>query len=72
MSESRLFVAHDPIAELLDDMALIGAHWTRNRDKGRSPSAIRAAMILVARDLVALCDQANQLQSPGQSQENQK
>jgi len=46
----------DPVADLLDDMALIGVHWTRNRENGRMPNGIRSAMMMIARDLVAMAE----------------
>lgn len=47
-----LTVLHDPVADTLDDLAALGEHWTRNRARGRMPNGIRAAMVLVARELV--------------------
>ena len=53
----------DPVADALDDMAALGLHWTRNRERGRMPGGIRAAMILVARELLAHEDlQAREMQ----------
>ena len=37
----------DPVADALDDMAALGQHWTRSRERGRMPNGIRAAMLLV-------------------------
>lgn len=54
MDELQMF--HDPIADALDDMAALGEHWKRNRDKGRMPSAIRQAMLLVAREVLTMAD----------------
>lgn len=48
-----LRVVPDPVADLLDDLAVLSAHWTRNRERGRMPKAIRLAMLLTAADLVA-------------------
>jgi hypothetical protein len=47
------------VADALDDMAALGLHWTRNRERGRMPSGIRAAMLLVAREALAHNDMAN-------------
>lgn len=52
----RLQVALDPVADALDDMAALGLHWTRNRERGRMPGGIRAAMLLVAREAIAHAD----------------
>lgn len=51
-----LRILKDPIAELLDDMAAMGEHWAKNRERGRTPDAIRRAMLMAARDLVVLAD----------------
>ena len=58
-----LQVLRDPVADALDDMAALGLHWTRNRERGRMPGGIRAAMLLVARELTAHEDlQAREIQ----------
>ena len=49
----KLTVMADPVADALDDMAALGLHWTRNRDRGRMPNGIRQAMLLVAREALA-------------------
>jgi len=54
MANTKLIVVHDPVADALDDLAALGQHWTRNRESGRMPKGIRAAMLLVARDVLAL------------------
>jgi hypothetical protein len=56
-SPGPVTVLFDPVADVLDDMAVLGEHWTRNREKGRMPGGIRAAMVLVARELLAHVDQ---------------
>lgn len=43
----------DPVADALDDMAALGQHWTRNRERGRMPNGIRTAMLMVAREALA-------------------
>jgi len=53
----KLTVTQDPVADALDDLAALGAHWTRNRERGRMPSGIRSAMILVAREVLAHFEQ---------------
>jgi len=52
----QLRVVLDPVADALDDMAALGQHWTRNRERGRMPGGIRAAMLLVAREVIAQAD----------------
>ena len=53
MPQTTLTVLEDPIADALDDMAALGLHWTRNRERGRMPNGIRQAMLLVAREVLA-------------------
>lgn len=53
MQHQTFQVVTDPVADALDDMAALGLHWTRNRERGRMPSGIRQAMILVAREVLA-------------------
>jgi hypothetical protein len=52
----QLTVMQDPVADALDDMAALGLHWTRNRERGRMPHGIRQAMLLVAREALAHAD----------------
>lgn len=47
-------VARDEMAEKLDDMADICRYWKYNRDQGRHPKAIRAALILLCKEVVAI------------------
>lgn len=54
--QGRWQVVLDPVADALDDMAALGQHWTRNRERGRMPGGIRAAMLLVAREVLAHAD----------------
>lgn len=51
MLHGRIEVVHDRVAEKLDEMADLCEYWKRNRDKGRNPSAIRAAMLMMAEEL---------------------
>lgn len=50
----RLEILHDPIAEKLDEMADLCEHWKRNRSLGRNPTAIRAALLMLAQECIAL------------------
>ena len=59
MPQETLQVVTDPVADALDDMAALGLHWTRNRERGRMPGGIRQAMLLVARELLAHADMAD-------------
>lgn len=51
----------DPVADALDDIAALGLQWTRNRDRGRMPSGIRQAMLLVAREALSHEDMADRV-----------
>jgi len=46
----------DPIAEKLDELASLGEYWQRNREKGRQPRAVRAAMIIIVREIKDILD----------------
>lgn len=59
---------HDPVADALDDMAALGLHWTRNRDRGRMPNAIRQALLYVAREAL-MYDEAAQREAARQTEE---
>lgn len=52
----RLEVMRDPVADALDDMAALCEYWKRNRDKGRTPSAIRNPLLQMAREVLMLAD----------------
>lgn len=53
----------DPLSDLLDDLAALGEHWKRNREKGRIPFAVRSAILMVARDALAQAE-ANNAEAP--------
>lgn len=44
----------DTIIEKLDELADIAEIWKRNRDKGRKPSSIRAALVMLSCEISAL------------------
>ena len=50
----RVEVVRDDVAEKLDEMADLCEYWKRNRDRGYHPNAIRAALITLAEEVVAL------------------
>lgn len=52
----ELMIVKDELAEMIDDIAALCEHWSRNRDKGRMPYAIRRAIIMAARDAIAFED----------------
>ena len=45
------------IAEKLDEMADLSEHWRKNRERGRMPNAIRAAMMMLAKECIAIEEQ---------------
>ena len=49
-----LEVKVDAVAGALDDIADLCEHWKRNRERGRMPNAIRAALLMSMRDAVML------------------
>ena len=57
---TELQMMRDPIADALDDMAALGEHWKRNRERGRMPNGIRSAMLLVAREVLDLQEMQQQ------------
>lgn len=66
-----LELMRDPVADALDDMAALGQHWTRNRERGRMPNGIRMAMLLVAREVLALDELARHHPTDHQFIDNQ-
>ena len=56
MPKDELIVLQDHVADTLDDLAALGAHWTRNRERGRMPQGIRQAMLIVAREALAYAE----------------
>lgn len=53
MNDSRVCKTTDPLTDRLDELADVAKHWQRNREKGRTPQAIHAAMIQLAGEIVA-------------------
>ena len=52
--KQKIEVVHDYVAEKLDEMADLCEHWKRHRERGRNPSAIRAALLMLAQECAAL------------------
>jgi len=46
-----LEVVTDEVDSILDDMAALAEYWTKNRADGRTPSAIRSAMVQVSQEI---------------------
>lgn len=57
---SEVQVSRDMVAEKLDEMADIAEYWKKNREKGRMPNAIRAAMLMLARETLAIQEMEEQ------------
>lgn len=51
---SKIEIQQDVIAEKLDEMADLSEYWKRNRDKGKTPNSIRAAMVMLADEIILL------------------
>lgn len=47
-------VHRDPIEEKLDELSDLGEYWINNRNKGRTPNAIRSALLTIANEVVLL------------------
>ena len=47
-------IRKDEIAERLDELADLGAVWNKHREAGRTPHAVRQAMITVAGEIEML------------------
>ncbi len=46
--EHKIEAVSDPISEKIDEMADLCEYWKRNRDKGRNPTAVRSALLMLA------------------------
>ena len=46
----------DPIDERIEELSAVTAAWQRNRDKNRKSPSLRAAIIMVAKDLLSDID----------------
>lgn len=53
MENQPLQVVYDHEADSLDELGELFEHWKRNRDKGRTPSAIRAAILMTMEEIIA-------------------
>lgn len=47
----KIGVFRDEQLELLDDLADLCEYWKRSRDKGRTPNALRSALVMLAADI---------------------
>ena len=54
MSEIKVF--KDEIAERLDELSDIGEYWKKHRERGRMPTAVRAAMISLCGEIKVLAE----------------
>ncbi|MBU1655139.1 MAG: hypothetical protein KJ558_10005 [Gammaproteobacteria bacterium] len=46
----------DQVANTLDNLAVLAAHWARQREQGQNPKEIRQAMLMVARAALAYAE----------------
>lgn len=53
---SELENVTDEVADLLDELAYLGAAWAKSREKGKMPSGIRHAMISVSEEVVLMAE----------------
>lgn len=56
----ELQIVKDTIAEKLDEMADLCEYWKRHRGAGRNPTAVRAAMVMLASEIALLSSIAAQ------------
>lgn len=54
MSDGQIGILKDDISEKLDELADLSEYWKKHRDKGRTPYAIRSAMMMLSNELVML------------------
>ena len=54
---TTLALVHDDVSQRLDEVADLCEHWKRWREvRGHTPQAIRAALVMLARDVAMLAD----------------
>lgn len=58
----EITVWRDEQAELLDDMADLCEYWKRNRGKGRTPNAIRRALVKAGALILAEIERLDRLE----------
>lgn len=65
----KIEIVRDDIAEKLDEMSDLCEHWKRNRERGRNPTAIRAALLMLAEEctILARINTKNQPPSPAEN-----
>lgn len=57
----KVEVFRDEQMELLDDLADLCEYWKRNRAKGRTPNAIRSALVMLAADIAKTTQQIKEM-----------
>ena len=50
--EPSIRIVRDLVAEKIDELADVSEYWRKSRDKGRESKAIRAAILMIARELL--------------------
>ena len=58
--DSRIYVVHDDVSTKLDELADLCEYWRRWRARGVMPSGVRAALIMVAREVIHTADMEQQ------------
>ncbi|MFN9279375.1 MAG: hypothetical protein ACK6DW_06500 [Betaproteobacteria bacterium] len=54
-------LVHDDVSQRLDEVADLCEHWKRWREvRGHTPQAIRAALVMLAREVAMLADMEQQ------------
>lgn len=54
--QTKIEIVRDHVAEKLDEMADLCEYWTRNRVKWRNPTAVRAALLMLVKEVAAIDD----------------
>lgn len=68
MTHGNISIVRDEIAEKLDELADLGEYWKRHRALGRSPQAIRAALVMTIQECAVLVAANARLTAPDTAQ----
>lgn len=61
VTPGALMLVHDDVSQRLDEVADLCEHWKRWREvRGHTPQAIRAALVMLAREVAMLADMEQQ------------
>lgn len=53
MQKPEFQVVYDHEADQIDELGALLEHWKRNREKGRTPEAIRLAIVMTMEEILA-------------------